>query len=535
MRRTSSLLAAAALAATTLTVPTAAHADVSDAKLTVSFDRLAEDRVAKISVRVTSASGVTGVQAHGRYESSTAEPYATLDLKRTQGTDTDGVWEGEIRPDVAARPGTNVVDTVITTADGATTLRRAWFIDCFTTSVEGLAAAPAVVDVEHPDVALSGRLMVQKSHDRAPEPVQGLTVDAYPAQATTAADGSFVLRTQGGADVHLQAQGPYCALDEDSPASVRQQATEISVRMTPGSTVAPYTEMSVDGKVLRHGSAGLAPAAGVTVALDLASGLAEYSPPQVKTAADGTFHAFFTAARGVGSSGAVAVEAKGGEFLTGSRASLGTLNIRNKAAIDDFVLRGAPMAYGDPIVADGTLTIRPDYTGVTNLPVYLEYSWDGKTGWKTWAQQTLPLPKSFFFDTSKPVTKDAYWRFRYPGGPLNTPAVSPVKYVDVKYRTQIYDFNASPEPVKKGKSITVKGLLNRFMDKAVPGPNAPVSIYFKPSGSSKWTQMAVVKTASNGWFSKVFKASKDGTWMASYNGSANYFASNKPSDYVDVR
>ncbi|MEU9017046.1 hypothetical protein [Actinomadura sp. NPDC048394] len=535
MRRTSFLLVATALAASALLVPATARADVTDAKLTVAFDRLAEDRVAKISLNVKSASGVTGVQAHARYESSTAEPYATVDLRRTQGTDGDGVWEGEIRPDITARAGTTVVDTVITTADGATTVRRAWIDDCYVTSIEGLGAAPAVVDVEHPDVTLTGRLMVQKSHDRAPEPVQGMTINANSARTATGPDGSFVLRTQGGGHVYAYAQGPYCALSEDSPVTVQQQTTEISARVTPGWTVAPGTQVSVEGKVVRHGSAGLAPAAGVTVALDLSSGLADRSPLQVKTDADGTFHAYFTAARDVGLSGTVAVEARGGEFLAGSKASLGTLNIRNTSTIDDFVLRGAPIAYGEAIVADGTLVLRPNYTDETDLPMYLEYSRDGKTGWTIWARQTLPRPMSFYFNTTKPVTQDGYWRFRYPGGPRNTAAVSPVKYVDVKYRTQIYDFNASPEPVKKGKTITVKGLLDRFMDKAVPGPNAPVSIYFKPSGSSKWTQVAVVKTASNGWFSKNFTAAKDGTWMASYNGGANYFASNKPSDYVDVR
>ncbi|MEV4670848.1 hypothetical protein AB0K34_04265 [Actinomadura sp. NPDC049382] len=46
--------------------------------------------------------------------------------------------------------------------------------------------------------------------------------------------------------------------------------------------------------------------------------------------------------------------------------------------------------------------------------------------------------------------------------------------------------------------------------------------------------MAVVKTASNGWFSKTFKASEDGTWTAVYKGSSTYLASNKPTDYVDV-
>ncbi|GAA2119925.1 hypothetical protein [Actinomadura napierensis] len=535
MRRTSSLLATAALTASALLVPATAHADVSDAELTVTFDRLAKDRVAKISVSAKSASGVTSVQAHVRYKSSTAEPYATLDLTRTQGTDNDGVWESEIRPDIVARPGVSVVDTVITTADGATTIRRAGLNDCYVTSIEGLTAEPAVVDVEHPDVTMRGRLMVQRSRDQAAEPAQGLKVHATPVEATTGADGSFALPVKGSREIDVFAQGEYCALSERSPVTVRTQATEITASMKPGTTVAPYTDMTVEGKVVRHGSAGLVPAAGVTVVVNLPGELTDRSPGQVQTAADGTFHTSFTAARDVGLSGAVTVEARAGEFLTGSKASLGTLNIRNKATIDDFVLRGEPMAYGDSIVADGTLVIRPDYTNVTNLPMYLEFSRDGKTGWTVWAQQTLARPKSFSFNTTKPVTQDGYWRFRYPGGPRNTPAVSPVKYVDVKYRTKVYDFNASPEPVKKGKSITVKGLLYRFMDKAVTAPNAPVTIYFKPSGSSTWTQMAVVKTASNGWFSKNFTASKDGTWMAAYTGSANYFASDKPTDYVDVQ
>lgn len=50
-----------------------------------------------------------------------------------------------------------------------------------------------------------------------------------------------------------------------------------------------------------------------------------------------------------------------------------------------------------------------------------------------------------------------------------------------------------------------------------------------------WTKMAIVKTASNGWFSKKFKASRAGTWLARSWGSSNYLGSNCLSDYVDVR
>jgi hypothetical protein len=90
-------------------------------------------------------------------------------------------------------------------------------------------------------------------------------------------------------------------------------------------------------------------------------------------------------------------------------------------------------------------------------------------------------------------------------------------------------------PVKKGGTITVKGLLHRFRAVAGPGPNANIHIYFKPKGSSTWTKMAITKTGSDGWFEKTFKASQDGTWPARYWESAGYLDSNTPSDYVDVK
>src|SRR5690606_41678724 len=61
-------------------------------------------------------------------------------------------------------------------------------------------------------------------------------------------------------------------------------------------------------------------------------------------------------------------------FLTGSQAELGTLNIRNTAEITGFNAFPEPLAYGDPIITRGRLTLTPDFNNSTNLPLYLERS-----------------------------------------------------------------------------------------------------------------------------------------------------------------
>ena len=537
MRRSSALLATTALTAALLAVPTTAQADATGVSLTVDFDRLAKDRVVKLTLGAKSASGVTGVRAVLRYQRSDAEPYATVELTRTAGTDNDGVWQADYRPDIEARPGLTLVEVLITTADGAAYTRSNGFYDCYTTSITDFTSSPAAIDIEHSEVTMRGRVVVQKYREAAPEPAPGVTVSNSPDETTTDSDGSFALTSSGddapGASVLRQ--GQFCATYQPASVTVNKQATQITATMTPASTVAPYTQMDVDGKVVRQGSTGPVPVAGLWVHVNVPSGLEDHGgPSSVQTGADGTFHAFFTAAREAGKSGAVTVEAPGTGFLTGSQADLGTLNIRNISRFTAFNAFPEPLAYGDSIVVNGQLAVEPDFTNSTGLPVVLEFSPDGKT-WKTVQTDTLDRPGEFHFNDPTPIKKDGYWRARYAGSPLNTAAVSTADYVDVKYRTQWYNFNASPEPVKKGATITVKGQLYRFRDTAGPGPHAPVYVYFKRAGTTTYTQVATATTDSNGWFKKTFKASVDGTWMAVYKETSGYLKSTSQGDFVDVK
>ncbi len=83
--------------------------------------------------------------------------------------------------------------------------------------------------------------------------------------------------------------------------------------------------------------------------------------------------------------------------------------------------------------------------------------------------------------------------------------------VDVKLRTTVSGFNASPEPVRKGRTITVKSTLSSLDGTWKNTSGQSVSVLFKTDGSSKGSKLATVKTNSTGVFSKVFTAKKDGT------------------------
>jgi hypothetical protein len=92
-------------------------------------------------------------------------------------------------------------------------------------------------------------------------------------------------------------------------------------------------------------------------------------------------------------------------------------------------------------------------------------------------------------------------------------------------------FNASPEPVKKGKKITAAGTL-KIDGKALS--HATVKIYFKKAGATTYTLKATATTSGKGGFSKKVTATKTGTWKAVYAGSSTRNAATA-ADAVKVK
>lgn len=97
--------------------------------------------------------------------------------------------------------------------------------------------------------------------------------------------------------------------------------------------------------------------------------------------------------------------------------------------------------------------------------------------------------------------------------------------------------NAGPEPVTKGKPITVTGKLARAnWDKRVYAgyTNQPVKLQFRKAGTSTYTTLKTIYTNSTGNLSTTATATTDGYWRWSFAGTPTTSPTTTPGDYVDV-
>ncbi|MFF1724386.1 hypothetical protein [Streptomyces sviceus] len=98
--------------------------------------------------------------------------------------------------------------------------------------------------------------------------------------------------------------------------------------------------------------------------------------------------------------------------------------------------------------------------------------------------------------------------------------------------------NASPEPVVKGKKITVTGKLTRadWATKKYGGYGGrSVTLQFRETGTSSFVTVKKVTTSSTGALKTTVTASKDGTWRWAYGGNDTTGAATSGGDHVDVR
>ncbi|MGW4166047.1 DUF5707 domain-containing protein [Streptomyces chartreusis] len=98
--------------------------------------------------------------------------------------------------------------------------------------------------------------------------------------------------------------------------------------------------------------------------------------------------------------------------------------------------------------------------------------------------------------------------------------------------------NASPEPVKKGKTITVTGKLSRanWEDFKYHGyTNQSVKLQFRKKDSSTYTTLKTVKSNSTGELKTTVTASTDGYFRYSFAGTTTTPAVNATGDFVDVQ
>ena len=98
--------------------------------------------------------------------------------------------------------------------------------------------------------------------------------------------------------------------------------------------------------------------------------------------------------------------------------------------------------------------------------------------------------------------------------------------------------NATPEPVKKGKTVTVTGKLSRanWDSNTYAGYSTqPVKLQFRKKGSSTYTTVKTIKTSTTGVLKTTVKATVDGYFRYSFAGTSTTPAVNATGDYIDVR
>ncbi|MGW2961647.1 hypothetical protein ACWDGI_24740 [Streptomyces sp. NPDC001220] len=98
--------------------------------------------------------------------------------------------------------------------------------------------------------------------------------------------------------------------------------------------------------------------------------------------------------------------------------------------------------------------------------------------------------------------------------------------------------NATPEPVKKGKTVTVTGKLTRAnWDNGTYGGYAgqKVVLQFRKKTSSTYTNVKGVTAGTGGALKTTTKATVDGYYRFSFATNATTGASTAAGDYVDVK
>ncbi|MFE9562408.1 hypothetical protein ACFYM0_15030 [Streptomyces sp. NPDC006487] len=190
-----------------------------------------------------------------------------------------------------------------------------------------------------------------------------------------------------------------------------------------------------------------------------------------------------------------------------------------------------------------TVTVKAQFdrgeipAGTTSLKVEVQHSADGRTGWTTRKSvdvTTRPGANTpAYIESTLPYPGAGYVRLRYAGTKAihgwATPAVKVARTM-----TAIPDFNASPEPVRKGRTITVTGKLTHADPTWKPLAGQKVQYYFRPAGSTTWRFLTWDITEADGTFSQTFGAEVTGSWMARYEetDATHFFAESRVDEVI---
>ncbi|GAA0913453.1 hypothetical protein [Nonomuraea longicatena] len=101
--------------------------------------------------------------------------------------------------------------------------------------------------------------------------------------------------------------------------------------------------------------------------------------------------------------------------------------------------------------------------------------------------------------------------------------------------SRVIKFNASPEPIKRGRTLTFRAKLQVDDSGSWEGHRGKVRLLFKAKGASHWKYVKSTWSNYSGNIWTKAKATKSGQWKFVYNGDAGHYGDHSNRDYVHVK
>ncbi|MEU2245897.1 hypothetical protein [Streptomyces sp. NPDC019224] len=197
-----------------------------------------------------------------------------------------------------------------------------------------------------------------------------------------------------------------------------------------------------------------------------------------------------------------------------------------------------PFAYdAEPFLYHGTTPAEGIDHGGLQMGIYTCYE---KSDWIADCEGTLYVDPYYRLDSNNDATT---WKVGFVGrlfkGDYDLVAE---EYGTTSGSVQIRRYakatvNAAPEPVAKGKPVTVTGSLKRadWVKHAYTGvADASVQLQFRPKGTTSYNTVKTVRSSSTGALKATVTASLDGDWRWNFGGWSTTGGAVSSGDYVDV-
>ncbi|MBB6348910.1 5-hydroxyisourate hydrolase-like protein (transthyretin family) [Nonomuraea muscovyensis] len=207
--------------------------------------------------------------------------------------------------------------------------------------------------------------------------------------------------------------------------------------------------------------------------------------------------------------------------------------------ITGFDARPEPIDKGDRLRLSGTLQVDGGHA-LPGQRVDILFKATGSSRWERVTGDVTGRDGRFW--ASATAQESGWWRAVYRGTRGVDGTSSGSDWVRVvtpappaKADTRVISFNASPEPVKRGKYLRFKGWLQVDDEGAWEGYEGKVQLWFKAAGTRTWKYVKTTWSNDDGKLGTKTKASRSGTWKFVFRGDDDTNGDHSRTDYVRVK